>query len=70
MNAIPNVLRELAGLIVDDGWLALSIVAIVALAAVLSYVPGAALAAGGVLVFGCLTALIASVTTAAQRARR
>lgn len=67
MSAIANVLRELAGLIVDDGRLALWIVAVVAIAALVSRVPGAALAAGGILVFGCITALIASVVTAARR---
>jgi len=67
MSAIVNVLRELIGLVVDDGRLALWIVAIVALAAFVSHVPGAAVAAGAILVFGCLTALIASVMTAARR---
>jgi hypothetical protein len=67
MNAIANVLRELVGLIVDDGRLALWIVAVVAAAALVSHIPGAALAAGAILVFGCIAALIASVTTAARR---
>jgi hypothetical protein len=67
MNAIANVLRELAGLVVDDGRLALWIVAVVAIAALASYVPGAALAAGGILVIGCIAALLASVVTAARR---
>jgi hypothetical protein len=67
MSAIATMLRELAGLIVDDGRLALWIVAVVALAALVSRVPGGGLAAGGILVFGCITALIASVTTAAGR---
>ena len=67
MNAIANVLRELVGLIVDDGRLALWIVAVVAAAALVSHIPGAALAAGAILVFGCITALIASVMTAARR---
>ena len=67
MTAIMSLLRELAGLIVDDGWLALSVLAVVALAAVVSLVPGASLAAGGVLVLGCLGALIANVVKAARR---
>jgi hypothetical protein len=66
MSAIAPVLRELAGLIIDDGRLALWIGAVVALATLVSHVPGGALAAGGILVFGCITALIASVTTAAR----
>lgn len=67
MNAIASVLRELAGLIVDDGRLALWIVAVVALAAVVAHIAGAALAAGAILVLGCVTALMASVMTAARR---
>jgi hypothetical protein len=67
MTAIMSLLRELAGLFVDDGRLALSVLAVVALAAILSLVPGASLASGGVLVLGCLGALIANVVTAARR---
>jgi uncharacterized membrane protein len=67
MSAIVKVLRELIGLIVDDGRLALWTVAVVAAAAVVSCIPGVALAAGAILVFGCLTVLIASVMTAARR---
>jgi hypothetical protein len=66
MNAIANALRELVGLIVDDRGLALSIVAVVALAALMSLVPGAGPAAGGVLVFGCLAVLTFSVMKAAR----
>jgi hypothetical protein len=65
MTAIMSLLRELAGLFVDDGRLALSVLAVVALAAILSRVPGAPLAAGAVL--GCLGALIANVVKAARR---
>lgn len=67
MSAIANVMRELAGLIIDDGRLALWVVAVVALAALVSHIAGAALAAGAILVIGCIAALIASVTTAARR---
>ena len=67
MTAIMNLLRELAGLFVDDGRLALSVLAVVGLAAILSLVPGASLAAGAVLVLGCLGALIANVVKAARR---
>ncbi|HEX4554641.1 MAG TPA: hypothetical protein VH249_11680 [Xanthobacteraceae bacterium] len=67
MTAIMSLLRELAGLFVDDGRLALSVLAVVALAAILSLMPGASLAAGAVLVLGCLGALIANVVKAARR---
>jgi len=66
MNAVASLLRELIGLIVDDRGLALSIVAVVALAALVSLVPGAALPAGAVLVLGCLVALIFNVMKAAR----
>jgi hypothetical protein len=67
MTAIKGMLRELAGLFVDDGRLAVSVLAIVGLAAIVSLVPGASLASGLVLVFGCLGALIANVLKAARR---
>jgi hypothetical protein len=67
MKAVAHVLHELAGLIVDDGRLALWIVAVVATAAVVSRASGAGLAAGVILLIGCITALIASVITAERR---
>ena len=45
---------------------ALSVLAVVALAAIVSRVPGASLAAGGVLLVGCLAALIVNVVKAAR----
>lgn len=67
MTWMVNVLREITSLFVDDGWLALSILAVVALAAGLSLVAGSSVAAGGVLLFGCLSVLVANVVKAAQR---
>jgi hypothetical protein len=67
MRPILAALREVAGLFVDDGWLALSVIVVVALATAISRVPGAGLAAGGVLLLGCLAALLANVLRAAQR---
>ncbi|HLH91201.1 MAG TPA: hypothetical protein VKX28_22335 [Xanthobacteraceae bacterium] len=67
MKMVVTAWRELIGLFVDDGRLALSIVAVVVIAALLSLVPGAALAAGGVLMFGCLGVLIANVVRASPR---
>ena len=66
MTAIAHLLREVAGLFVDDGWLALAILAVVALAGIISLVHGASLAAGGVLLFGCLGVLVANVIKAAR----
>jgi len=68
MTALTNVLRELAGLFVDDGALALTIIAIVALAGMVAMLmPEVPLAAGAVLLFGCLAALLWSVARADQR---
>ena len=67
MTVLTNALRELAGLFVDDGALALVIIAIVVLAGmVATLTPDASLAAGAILLFGCLAALLASVARAAR----
>lgn len=68
MNAVVSVFRELAALVVDDGWLALAILVVIALAGVLSaMMPDMPLAAGAMLLFGCLGVLLANVTRAANR---
>ena len=68
MNMMVNVLRELMGLFVDDGALALAIVAIVVLAAIVAaLMPDLPLAAGTVLLFGCLGALVLNVLSAGGR---
>jgi uncharacterized membrane protein YdjX (TVP38/TMEM64 family) len=70
MSALISLLRQLAGLFVDDGWLAFAILCIVALAAVLALLtPRLSLAAGAVLVFGCLGVLLVNVISAAQYER-
>jgi hypothetical protein len=62
MNALKRVFRELTGLFVDDGALALEIVAVVVLAAIShTAFPNKPLAAGGILLFGCLGALLFNV---------
>ena len=62
MNTVGAVLRELAGLFVEDGSLALEIVAIVVLAGIsAALIPDVALAAGAILLFGCLGVLLANV---------
>jgi len=62
------VFRELVGLFVDDGSLALAILAVVVFAGVLAtLMPEFPLAAGAILLFGCLGVLLANVTRAAQR---
>jgi len=68
MNMLGVVFRELVGLFVDDGALALEIVAVVALAAIsASLVPEMPLAAGAILFIGCLGVLFANVTRVCQR---
>jgi len=68
VTALANMLRELAGLFVDDGALALAIIAIVALAGIVAMlIPDVPLAAGAILLFGCLGVLLSNVARAGQR---
>jgi hypothetical protein len=68
MKMLLGLLRELAGLFVDDGALALAILGVVALAAIfVALMPGASLLAGAVLLFGCLGVLILNTMRAASR---
>jgi len=68
MNVLIAVLRELIGLFVDDGSLALMILAVVMLAGILAtLMPDFQLAAGALLLFGCLGVLLANVARAARR---
>ncbi|HEX9470484.1 MAG TPA: hypothetical protein VF957_13175 [Bradyrhizobium sp.] len=68
MTVLANVLRELVGLFVDDGALALAIIAIVALAGIVAtLMPDDRLAAGAILLFGCLGVLVANTLRAGRR---
>ena len=68
MNMLISMLRELIGLFVDDGSLALMILAVVTLAGILAtLMPDLRLAAGAILLFGCLGVLVANVAIAARR---
>jgi hypothetical protein len=67
MTTLAMTLRELAGLFVDDGALALEILAIVAVAAgIVLALPDAPLLAGAVLAFGCPGVLLLNVMRAAR----
>jgi hypothetical protein len=67
MTTLTVLWRELAGLFVDDGRLALAILAMVALAAILAVlIPAAPLLAGGVLLLGCLGVLFGNVVKATR----
>jgi hypothetical protein len=62
------LLRELAGLFVDDGALALAIIAVVVLAGIAAIlIPDGPLVAGAILLLGCLVALVVSVARAGRR---
>jgi hypothetical protein len=68
MIALKSVVRELIKLFVDDGALALAIVAVVACAAMLArLIPEVPLAAGAVQLFGCLGVLLANTLRAGRR---
>ena len=68
MIILASVWRELAGLFVDDGALALAIVAVVLLAGMLATLtPDIPLAAGAILLFGCLGVLFSNAVRAGQR---
>jgi hypothetical protein len=67
MNPVVFIFRELAGLFVDDGSLALAILAVIALAGIFSILmPDLPLAAGALLLFGCLGVLLLNVARAAR----
>jgi hypothetical protein len=68
MTALVAIIRELIGLFVDDGALALAIVAVVVAAGLAAvFAPVAAWASGGILLFGCLGVLVVNVMTAKRR---
>jgi len=61
MKTLIGIFRELAGLFIDDGLLALAISAVVALAAIVAAIaPAVPIAAGVVLLVGCLGVLLYS----------
>ncbi|MGA6964118.1 MAG: hypothetical protein WBZ51_10910 [Xanthobacteraceae bacterium] len=62
-----TVIRELIGLFVDDGALAIAILGVVAFAAlVAAAVPGMPLAAGAILVLGCPGVLLINILRASR----
>jgi hypothetical protein len=70
MTMLTTVLRVLARLFVDDGSLALAIIAVIVLAAwVVAVEPRRPIIAGIVLLAGCLAALLGNVMRAARRLR-
>jgi uncharacterized membrane protein YdjX (TVP38/TMEM64 family) len=68
MRMLITLARQFAGLFVEGGWLALAILCIVALAAVIALaMPRLTLAAGAILLFGCLGILVVNVIGAAKQ---
>ena len=67
MRALTNALRVVARLFVDDGSLALGIIAVIALAAgIVTLAPGRPIVAGGVLLVGCLAVLSGNIMGAVR----
>jgi hypothetical protein len=67
MNIFAAVLREIAGLFVDDAGLALSVVGVVAAALVLAFgLHAPSIMTGAVIVLGCVCALAVSVRRGAR----
>lgn len=65
MKILISALQELSGLFVEDGALALAIVAIVAVAGICTLlIPNATWATGAILLFGCLGVLLINVMKA------
>jgi hypothetical protein len=68
MTALAALCRELLGLFVEDGALALAIVAVVAAAAFIAWLaPYQSLLIGGILLLGCLAVLFINVMQARRR---
>jgi hypothetical protein len=71
MSRLTSVLRELVGLFVDDGSLALAILGVVVLARIVAALaPSAPMAAGMVLMVGCLGVLLGNAVRAARSSIR
>ena len=68
MTLLVGTFQELVGLFVDDGALALAIVAVVVVAGISAFlIPAVPLASAAILLFGCLGVLFVNVTRAGRR---
>ena len=68
MKAVAGAFWELIGLFVEDGALALAIIAVVVIAGlVAALAPAASWLSGLILLCGCLGALVVNVATAKRR---
>ena len=67
MRTLTTLFRAIADLFIDDGWLALAIGIVVAVAAVVAaIVPAVPMAAGVVLLVGCLGVLLGNAMSAGR----
>ena len=63
MKTLINIFHELTGLFIDDGLFALALSVVVVLAAIVAAIaPAVPIAAGVVLLVGCLGVLLGNVT--------
>ena len=68
MNLLSLIVRELIGMFIDDEFLAMAVLAVVALAAACAFLLAAPqLVVGGVLLVGCIFVLVSSVFKASQK---
>jgi hypothetical protein len=67
MSTFILVVRELIGLFIDDGSLAIAIAAVVALALGVAAVDGPALVTGSVLFFGPLIVLLENISRTVRK---
>ncbi len=68
MSLFNAALRELIGLFIDDGWLAMAIIGVIAIAAITAaLIPHGTLAAGAILLCGLLAVLLINTLAAARR---
>ncbi len=68
MNLFSLIVRELIGMFIDDEFLAMAVLAVVALAAACAFLLAAPqVVVGGVLLVGCVFVLVSSVFKASRK---
>jgi hypothetical protein len=67
VSALLLIVRELIGLFIDDGSLAIAIVVVVILAAISAALDAPALVTGGTLFLGCLAAVFENIARTARK---
>lgn len=68
MNLFSLIVRELIGMFIDDEFLAMAVLAVVALAAACAFLLAAQqVVVGGVLLVGCVFVLVSSVFKASRQ---